>query len=110
MKIRIRVLELGLVTFIAVLSWFVMFCLECYYFGADKELQKVHSKGNQPPFPDHLADNVFWLLQVRLHACTTYTIVLTVFCCCFVFVFVFVFLFLFLFFFVFFLFFGVLDY
>lgn len=58
---KIRILEVVLVVTVALLSWLFMFSLE-HYFG-DWEDKSVHSE-NKPPFPDHLADNIFWFLQV----------------------------------------------
>ena len=64
LKMKIRVLELGLVTVVAVLSWLFMFSVECY-FGFGVELKEVpHFSNDKPPFPDHLPDNMFWFLQV----------------------------------------------
>lgn len=64
---RIRVLEIVLVITVALLSWLFMFSLEHYFGGVEGETVLPE---NKPPFPDHLADNIFWFLQVILQLYT----------------------------------------
>lgn len=59
---KIRLVEVVLVTVVALISWFFMFSLECY-FGNGMDIRS-HSLNKVPPFPDDRADNVFWFLQV----------------------------------------------
>lgn len=59
---KIRVLELGLVAVVALFSWLLMFALECYYGVGVEKMRRFPT--NEPPFPDHNADNILWFLQV----------------------------------------------
>ena len=59
---KIRLVEVALVTSVALLSWFFMFSLECYFGNGKDTGSRLNDK--VPPFPDDKADNVFWFLQV----------------------------------------------
>ena len=59
---KVRITEVFLVSVVALLSWFFMFCLECY-IGTDYARDIKESKIS-PPFPDDRTQNLFWFLQV----------------------------------------------
>ena len=77
---KLRISEVLLVSVVAFLSWFFMFCFDCYIGIGTEYAQDIRESKISPPFPDDRIQNLFWFLQVSIFdLCLTVSYV----ACCF---------------------------